>query len=148
MGVRMKPLQSVLLMNPWKTQVNFNVIKCDLFINQEHPWMHATPDFLCSCVCCREGSAHVLSRIHFRKWKLSVKLPKLLLLLLSPTSQESVKQRKKTTKKKSGSMTGWQGGRWWGGDNRLWVRAQDDRRISWEWTVENSTHLWINSSSR
>lgn len=25
--------------------MNFKVVKCDLFINQDYPWMHATPDF-------------------------------------------------------------------------------------------------------
>ena len=37
-----------------KTHTNFKVIKCGLFINEENPWMHATPDFLCSCDCCGE----------------------------------------------------------------------------------------------
>ena len=41
------------------THVNFKVIKCGLFINQEHPWMHATPDFLCSCDCCGEGCGEI-----------------------------------------------------------------------------------------
>ena len=28
-----------------KIHTNFKVIKCGLFINEENPWMHATPDF-------------------------------------------------------------------------------------------------------
>ena len=42
-----------------KTHVNFKVVKCGLFINQEHPWMHATPDFLCSCDCCGQGCGEI-----------------------------------------------------------------------------------------
>ena len=42
-----------------KTRVNFKVVKCGLVINQEHPWMHATPDFLCSCDCCGQGCGEV-----------------------------------------------------------------------------------------
>ena len=42
-----------------KTHVNFKIVKCGLFINQEYPWMHATPDFLCSCDCCGEGCGEI-----------------------------------------------------------------------------------------
>ena len=42
-----------------KTHTNFKVIKCGLFINEENPWMHATPDFLCSCDCCGEGCGEI-----------------------------------------------------------------------------------------
>ena len=28
-----------------KKNTNFKVIKCGLFINEENPWMHPTPDF-------------------------------------------------------------------------------------------------------
>ena len=34
---------------------NFKLVKCGMFINKEYPWLHATPDFLCSCDCCGEG---------------------------------------------------------------------------------------------
>ena len=35
------------------------VVKCGLFINQQNPWMHATPDFLCTCDCCGEGEGEI-----------------------------------------------------------------------------------------
>ena len=42
-----------------KTHENFRVIKCGLFVNQEHPWLHATPDFLCSCDWCGKGCGDI-----------------------------------------------------------------------------------------
>ena len=39
--------------------VNFRVVKCGVFINEDYPWLHATPDFLCSCDCCGEGCGEV-----------------------------------------------------------------------------------------
>ena len=38
---------------------NFKIIRCGLFINDEYPWLHATPDFLCSCYCYGEGCGEV-----------------------------------------------------------------------------------------
>ena len=38
---------------------NFHVETCGTFINQEYPWLHATPDFLCCCDCCGEGCGEV-----------------------------------------------------------------------------------------
>ena len=38
-----------------KEHVDLKVVKCGLIINEEYPWLHATPDFLCSCDCCGEG---------------------------------------------------------------------------------------------
>ena len=35
--------------------IKFHVRTCGTFINQQYPWLHATPDFLCSCDCCGEG---------------------------------------------------------------------------------------------
>ena len=37
---------------------NFHVKTCT-FINQQYPWLHATSDFLCSCVCCGVGCLEV-----------------------------------------------------------------------------------------
>ena len=34
---------------------NFKVVKCGTFINKDFPFLHATPDFLCSCDCCGPG---------------------------------------------------------------------------------------------
>lgn len=39
--------------------INFKIEKCGIFINKEYPWLHATPDFLCSCDCCGEGCGEV-----------------------------------------------------------------------------------------
>ena len=39
--------------------MNFKIVKCGLFINQEHPWIHATPDFLCSWNCCGDGCGEI-----------------------------------------------------------------------------------------
>ena len=34
-----------------KVHTNFKVIPCGLMVNEDHPWLHATPDFLCTCDC-------------------------------------------------------------------------------------------------
>ena len=39
--------------------VNFNVKECGIFVNQEYPWLHATPDFLCHCDCCGKGCGEI-----------------------------------------------------------------------------------------
>ena len=39
--------------------VNFRVVRCGLFIKKQYPWLHASPDFLCSCDCCGEGCGEV-----------------------------------------------------------------------------------------
>ena len=39
--------------------MNFKVKECGMFVNQEYPWLHATPDFLCSCDCCGEGCGEI-----------------------------------------------------------------------------------------
>ena len=39
--------------------VNFNVTKCGTFIDPDHPFLHATPDFLCECDCCGLGCGEV-----------------------------------------------------------------------------------------
>ena len=38
---------------------DFALEKCGVFIDKENPWMHATPDFLCSCSCCGKGCGEV-----------------------------------------------------------------------------------------
>ena len=42
-----------------ESRTNFKIIRCGLFINVEYPWLQATPDFLCSCDCCRKGCGEV-----------------------------------------------------------------------------------------
>ncbi|CAH3156978.1 unnamed protein product, partial [Pocillopora meandrina] len=42
-----------------KEHINFKIEKCGLIINEEYPWLHATPNFLCSCDCCGEGCGKV-----------------------------------------------------------------------------------------
>ncbi|XP_019636874.1 PREDICTED: uncharacterized protein LOC109479362 [Branchiostoma belcheri] len=39
--------------------VNLQIKKCGLFISKEHPYLHATPDFLVSCDCCGMGCGEV-----------------------------------------------------------------------------------------
>lgn len=41
------------------THKNFLLSRCGLFINKEHPFLHATPDFLTSCDCCGLGCGEV-----------------------------------------------------------------------------------------
>ena len=38
---------------------NFSLTRCGLFINKEHPFLHATPDFLTQCDCCGLGCGEV-----------------------------------------------------------------------------------------
>ena len=38
---------------------DFALEKCGVFIDKQHPWMHATPDFLSSCSCCGKGCGEV-----------------------------------------------------------------------------------------
>ena len=38
---------------------NFQVQMCSTFINKEYLFLHATPDFLCSCDCCGPGCGEV-----------------------------------------------------------------------------------------
>ncbi|XP_068673794.1 uncharacterized protein [Montipora foliosa] len=42
-----------------KRHVNFQVLRCGLFINKQYPFLHATPDFLTSCDCCGLGCGEV-----------------------------------------------------------------------------------------
>lgn len=42
-----------------KAHENFVVTKCGTIINQEFPFLHATPDFLCECDCCGRGCGKV-----------------------------------------------------------------------------------------
>lgn len=38
---------------------DFVLKRCGVFIDKEHPWMHATSDFLCTCSCCGDGCGEV-----------------------------------------------------------------------------------------
>lgn len=42
-----------------KSHVDFKLSQCGLVINQEYPWIHATPNFLVSCSCCGLGCGEV-----------------------------------------------------------------------------------------
>ena len=42
-----------------KQHDNFTVTKCGTFIDREHPFLHATSDFLCHCDCCVYGCGEV-----------------------------------------------------------------------------------------
>ena len=41
------------------THSNFKLKRCGFFINEQHPFLRATPDFLTSCDCCGLGCAEV-----------------------------------------------------------------------------------------
>lgn len=38
---------------------NVRVTRCGVIVNEQHPFMHATPDFLVSCDCCGDGCGEV-----------------------------------------------------------------------------------------
>ena len=38
---------------------SFSLTRCGIFINKEHPFLHATPDFLTQCDCCGLGCGEV-----------------------------------------------------------------------------------------
>ena len=38
---------------------NFRIEKCRTFINKQHPWFHATQNFMCCCDCCGQGCEEV-----------------------------------------------------------------------------------------
>ena len=38
---------------------HFKPERCEIFIHAEYQWLHATPDFLCSCDCCGLGCGEV-----------------------------------------------------------------------------------------
>eukprot|EP00112_Aurelia_sp_Birch-Aquarium-sp1_P007230 Seg1787.7 transcript_id=Seg1787.7/GoldUCD/mRNA.D3Y31 product="hypothetical protein" protein_id=Seg1787.7/GoldUCD/D3Y31 len=42
-----------------KKHVNYKAIRCGMFINKHSPFIHATPNFLSSCDCCRIGCGEV-----------------------------------------------------------------------------------------
>ena len=41
------------------SHADFKLSRCGLVINQEYPWIHATPDFLVSCTCCGLGCGEI-----------------------------------------------------------------------------------------
>ncbi|KAI8511815.1 hypothetical protein Bbelb_109150 [Branchiostoma belcheri] len=38
---------------------NFKIEACGLTVHPEYPWLHATPDYVCSCECCGQGCGEV-----------------------------------------------------------------------------------------
>ena len=38
-----------------QTHKDFQVKFCGIILDKEHPWLHATPDFMASCSCCGDG---------------------------------------------------------------------------------------------
>ena len=42
-----------------KIHSNFKVARCGLFVNEQHPFLHATPDLLTACDCCGLGCSEV-----------------------------------------------------------------------------------------
>ena len=47
---------------------DFKVTKCGGFIDQTQPWLHATPDFLCTCSCCGDGCGEVKCPYSIQNW--------------------------------------------------------------------------------
>ena len=59
-GCKHEPLAIKKYENEMKLkQNNFQVKQCGTFINKEYPFLHSTPDFLCSCDCCGLGCGEV-----------------------------------------------------------------------------------------
>lgn len=50
------------------TYKDFVIKKCGVFIDKEHPWMHATPDFLCTCSCCGNECGEVKCSNTIENW--------------------------------------------------------------------------------
>ncbi|PFX31462.1 hypothetical protein AWC38_SpisGene3676 [Stylophora pistillata] len=42
-----------------QTHKDFQVKYCGMLVDKEHPWLHATPDFMASCSCCGDGCGEV-----------------------------------------------------------------------------------------
>ena len=42
-----------------QTHKDFQVKYCGMIVDKEHPWLHATPDFMASCSCCGDGCGEV-----------------------------------------------------------------------------------------
>ena len=42
-----------------QTHKDFQVKFCGIILDKEHPWLHATPDFMASCSCCGDGCGEV-----------------------------------------------------------------------------------------
>ena len=42
-----------------KTHRDFKVEHCGMIIDKHHPWIHATPDVMTSCLCCGDGCCEV-----------------------------------------------------------------------------------------
>ncbi|EDO41537.1 predicted protein [Nematostella vectensis] len=41
------------------SHLNYQTIECGMFVHQDFPWLHGTPDFLSVCDCCGEGCGEV-----------------------------------------------------------------------------------------
>eukprot|EP00794_Sanderia_malayensis_P004494 gene4494-5091_t len=41
------------------SHLNYQISKCGMFVRQDFPWLHRTPDFLSMCDCCCEGFGEV-----------------------------------------------------------------------------------------
>lgn len=51
-------LETYVSLMSW-THKDFQVKYCGMIVDKEHPWLHATPDFMASCSCCGDGCREV-----------------------------------------------------------------------------------------
>ena len=77
---------------------NFHVKTCGTFINQQYAWLHATPDFFCSCDCCGDGCEEVSAPIVWR-------IQTLKITLTSPTYVWSQKKELEVLKENMHTIT-------------------------------------------
>ena len=77
---------------------NFHVKTCGTFINQQYAWLHATPDFFCSCDCCGDGCEEVSAPIVWR-------IQTLKITLTSPTHVWSQKKELQVLKENMHTIT-------------------------------------------
>ena len=47
---------------------DFKITYCGTVIDKDHPWVHATPDFMPSCSCCGNGCGEVKCPFSLENW--------------------------------------------------------------------------------
>ena len=55
------------------SHLNYQTMKCGMFVHQDFPWLHGTPGFLSVCDCCGESCGEVkcpfcLDGVHFESY--------------------------------------------------------------------------------
>ncbi|KAI8493190.1 hypothetical protein Bbelb_291940 [Branchiostoma belcheri] len=59
MGANMREQEFPSMKQMKSKHTNFKIEACVLTVHPEYPWLHATPDFVCSCECCGQGCCEV-----------------------------------------------------------------------------------------